>query len=127
MNYNLPDVTQPEIGYSIDIGLRYGKMPSSMLMSKFEETDMGEDENVYDDYARNTLTDRRPDTNYLAHEEPRGGVNQSKGYLNLIHYGHRGNSDDPNHSEICLGETAPDPRGTADTPDIKNFKEQNDF
>lgn len=129
MDYNLIKTTQGAIEYNIDQALPYGDMPPSMLMSKFEETDMGPDEDVYDDYARTTLTDWRPDTNKFEHEEARGGVNRSSGRLQLQYYGHRGNADPPYRPEIFDGFGGPedhDPRGINVDPDMKELRKQHD-
>jgi hypothetical protein len=128
-NYDLPEVKEGEIDYSIDIGGRYGAIPNDMIMSKFEETDIGDDEYDYDNYARRTLIDRRPDTNLLASEEPRGRVNSSSGFLNLRHYGHRGDANDAAHPEMFLGfggEEDADQRGVVVDPDFKKLKSQHD-
>jgi hypothetical protein len=125
MNYNLEQrVTQPE--YNIDIGGRYGDMPTAMLMSKFEETNAGPDESLYDDYARNTLTNWGPDTNLMEHERPRGGVNRRYGVLELRTNGHRGTAD-VEKPEIFLGFGGPedrDPRGVNVDPDMKQLTRQ---
>ena len=125
-SYELP-IVEGAIEYNIDIGQRWGDMPNDLITSKFEETDIGDDESSYDDYARTTLTDRRSDTNAFAHEEPRPRADSSKSYLNLIHYGHRGNADPAAHPEMFIGfggEEAVDLRGANDIPDFKKLKDQ---
>lgn len=128
MQYKLPHARPGRVEFDLDQAMPYGDMPMSMLAAKFEETDLGPDEDVYDFFARGVLTDRRPDTNnQMEHERPRGGVNASSGRLQLQYYGHRGNADDPAHPEVFLGfagEDEVDPRGTADGPDIKKLREQ---
>jgi hypothetical protein len=128
MNYNIDKLTVPtQIEYTVDENRQYGQLPMEMLMTKFEETDMGDEEGSYDDYARNVLTNWGPDTNFLAHEEPRGGVEARGGLLNLRYYGHRGVADNPYHPEVFIGFQGPedwDPRGTADEPDMKKIPEQ---
>lgn len=127
MDYNLAKVRPGEMSLSLDTAMNYGQMPHSLLVSKFEETDIGEDENVYDDYARGILVDKRPDQNKFEHEEARGGVNRSSGRLQLQYYGHRGNVDGPYHPEMFLGEAGPesrDPRGSNVDPDMKQLRAQ---
>lgn len=106
----------------------YGPMPSSMLMSKFEETNM-EMEPAYDDYARSLLTDRSPDTNYLAHEEPRQRTGAVSGKLQLQYGGHRGEVYTPYRPEHFDGFGGPedaDPRGHVLEPDMKAYTAQQD-
>ncbi len=127
MNYELANIVPSEISYNVDQALPYGDIPHAMLAAKFEETDIGADEDAYDNYARNTLMDRLPDKNKFEHEEPRGAVNMRSGKLQLQYYGHRGNADDPAHPEMFLGFGGPDdrdPRGTATDPDMKQLKRQ---
>ncbi len=104
-----------------------GAMPPSILMSKFEETDIGPDEDLYDNYVRNEASDWRPDTNLFAHEEPRGAVNRNYGRLQLQYYGHRGDAETPYRPEIFdgfAGEEDRDPRGINLDPDMKLMKKQ---
>ncbi len=124
MNYELPQPRESEIGYNVDVAMRYGDVPSDLLTSKFEETDIGPDEDDYDNYARGILVDQRPDTLMTAADEPRGRVNASAGRLQLQYYGHRGNAEPPAHPEMFLGFTDPDPRGYAVDPDFKKLKQQ---
>jgi len=115
------------IEYSLDIAGPYGDMPSSMLTSKFEETDVDESEMIFDDYARNTLTDWSPDTATFAHEEARGSVTARSGRLNWQYYGHRGTADDPYRPEIFDGFGGAedrDPRGINVDPDFKELRRQ---
>lgn len=134
MNYNLNETIRTVPGqyneqYSRDES-GFGAVPYDMVMSKFEETDMGDEENIYDDYARVNLTDRRPDTNLFAHEEARGSVNRRYGYLNLIHTGTRSGIDP---FEVYKPETfldgeflEPDPRGINVDPDFKELRKQHE-
>jgi hypothetical protein len=128
MNYDLARQGKPLIAHDIYNGMDWGELPSSILTSKFEETDLGPDENVYDNYARNTISDWRPDAATLAHEAPRGGVNRSKGFLQLRSDGHRGIAD-VEKPEIFLGFGGPedwDPRGVVTDPDFKQIKRQHE-
>jgi hypothetical protein len=128
MNYNIDKLVVPtQIEYTVDENRQYGQLPMEMLTTKFEETDMGDEEASYDDYARNVLTNWGPDTNFRTDEEPRGGVEARGGLLNLRYYGHRGVADNPYHPEVFIGFQGPedwDPRGTADEPDMKKIPEQ---
>jgi len=126
MNYNLEN---NNVEFDIDIGMRYGDMPSAMLVNKFEQTDIVEPDDVYDSYARNTITNWGPDVNLLEHEEARGGVNKASGRLQLQYYGHRGNCDQVYRPEIFDGFGGPDdrdPRGINPEPDMKNLRSQHE-
>jgi hypothetical protein len=127
MDYNLTRIVQSNPEYNIDQALPYGDMPSDLLVSRFEETDMGSDEAKYNDYARNTLTDWAPDPARFEHEMSRGGVNRSAGKLQLQYYGHRG-EEEAAHPEMFLGFGPEDeePRGINTEPDFKKYKTQQD-
>lgn len=127
MEYDLSKVIQGKIEYNIDHAMPFGDMPSSMLMSKFAETDMGDEEGAYDDYVRNEITEWGPDRNKFEHEEPRGGVNKNSGRLQLQYYGHRGSVDTPYRPEIFdafMGDEDRDPRGINVEPDSKELRKQ---
>lgn len=110
--------------YSIDIGGRYGDMPNDALASKWESTDdQDQAEYSYENYARNTMVDRRPDPVTFAYEEPRINPSQRYGYLNLIHTGTR-SGETPRHPEAFLEDTWGDPRGIAVDPDFKQLTRQ---
>lgn len=129
MDYKPPLVRQSDIRYTVDENRQFGQLPNTMLVAKFEETDMGPDENLYEDFARDTLIDKSPDTNLFAHEEPRGAVNARAGRIQLLNNGHRGDANDPHHPEIFLGFLGPedsDPRGIAVDPDFKQLKRQHE-
>lgn len=109
--------------------MNYGSLPPSMLTSKFEETDIGDEEDRYDDYARGTLTDWGPDTVAFEHERHRGGVNARSGRLQAQYYGHRGDADIPYKPERFDGFIGPedrDPRGINTDPDLKELRKQYD-
>ncbi len=132
MDYDLKARTvQGRIEYSIDHAMPFGDFAPSILMAKYEETDIGNDEDVYDNYARDTLVDQRPDTNLFACEEARGGVNARSGYLELIHGGHRGSVDTPyvpERFDQFIGPEDQDPRGNNNdgAPDMKQLRRQED-
>jgi hypothetical protein len=106
----------------------FGSMADSMLIDMFEETKVDYDEEmIYDDYARTTLMDHMPDKNKMEHEEPRGGVNQNAGVLQLRYNGHRGEADTPYMPEIFTGFMGDhEPRGIAVDPDFKELRKQHD-
>ena len=127
MNYDLTKTVQGAIEYNVDEAMAYGDMPSSMLMSKYEETAMGPDEDMYENYARTTLTDKTPDTNKFEHEEPRGAVNRRSGKLQLQYYGHRGDTDTVYRPELFYGFGGPEDRevrGINVDPDMKEYRKQ---
>lgn len=129
MNYDLARQGYGQIDYSIKQGLRSGDMPSTMLMEKFEETDMNDndDEIAYDSFVRTEICNWGPDKGgLLEHEGRRGGVNASKGILQLRATGHRGSAD-VEKPEIFLGFAGPedrDPRGINVDPDMKQLRRQ---
>lgn len=127
MDYNLTKTVEGKIEYNTGQAMPYGDMPPSMLVAKFEETDMGPDEEAYNNYARTTLCNWGPDTNKFESENARGGVNRRSGRIQLQYYGHRGDADDPYRPEIFDGFIGPedrDPRGICVDPDMKEFTKQ---
>jgi hypothetical protein len=127
MDYNLNRQRYGKPEYNIDIGGRSGDVPSTMLMEKFEETDIGgNDELAYDGYVRREICDFGPDTNLFEHERRRGGVNRASAMLELRSNGHRGSAD-VEKPEIFLGFGGPedrDPRGINVDPDMKQLVRQ---
>lgn len=130
MEYDLTKTVEGHIGYDVGDDSPFGEMAPSMLMAKFEETNIAEDEYGYDNYARTTLTNWGPDENKFEHEEPRGGVNRNAGYLQLRYNGHRGEGNgDPYRPEIFdgfMGNEDRDPRGINVDPDFKQLRSQLD-
>lgn len=130
MNYDLMNggANTAQSGYdnfTIDQGLRYGQMPHELLAVKFEETDLGyDDEEDFDNYARQTLMDRGPDTAMTAADEPRRNSSGWGGRLNLRLHGTRGSGDLPNHGEMFLGEIDTDPRAHVVEPNMGSMREQ---
>lgn len=152
MNYQLPNSYQKELidypdeqfhnyddteeSYQINRGLRYGDMPSEMLMSKFDETNLDFDtyqplENL-DNHWRTTLKDLSPQPSSLE-SDMRRTDNQSKSFLNHRYHGTRGNSDvEVHHPEMFLGfhgEEDREERGGGHgtnplEPDMKEFTKQ---
>jgi hypothetical protein len=106
----------------------FGTMEDSMIIDMFEETNVDyNEEEIYDSYARTTLQDRTPDKNKMEYEEPRGGVNQNAGILQLHYNGHRGEADTPYMPEIFtgfMGGSDRDPRGINQDPDFKQLSKQ---
>lgn len=111
--------------HSLYVGMPYGGLPYDALTAKFEETDAGEDvEGEYDDYMRGELVDWSADKNLFEDEEPWKNVTAASGRLNARYRGGRGEENDAYMPELFLGETAPDPRGTAPGPDMKRYVDQ---
>ena len=131
MNYNIESTysTPTQIEYSVDENRQYGQLPFGQLKTKFEETDMGDEENLFDEYARGVLTNYGPDNNFFAYEEPRSSQAIARGgHLNSLLYMDRSGSDPAAHPEMFLGFQGSedwDPRGTAVDPDFKKFAAQN--
>lgn len=124
------DMTEPN--YTIDIGLRYGDMPSEMLMAKFDETNIDSDTyqplEQINDHWRTTLTDMGPEPRTMEEDQPRTD-NQSKAFLNFRHHGNRSEGDyDVHMPEMFLGfhgEEDREPRGgnAGTNPMDPDFKE----
>lgn len=131
MDYDLANRmnrVEGKIEYSLNVAMPFGEMPPGMLESKFEETDIGPDENAYDDYARNIVCDWTADTNRMEHEEPRNSIGNS-GYLQLRYNGHRGDTSidevyRPEHFDQFIGDEDRDPRGSQVDPDMKQMTRQ---
>lgn len=126
MDYDLARQVSGRVEYNIDQATPYGDMPNSMLASRFEETDMGPDEGLYNHFVRGEIKDWGPDTNLMEHERPRGRVNASAGMIQLRHEGHRGTAEVDN-PEAFLGFSGPedwDPRGIKTDPDMKEYTAQ---
>ncbi len=127
MDYNLSGVATwapqvPPVG-EFHFGGIYGNagaIPMPNLIAKFEETPTPDDETAYHDFARVAAMDERPDQTPMAHEERRGRNDSSKGFLNLLHGGHRGAAEPPRHPEqyFGFGPEDRDPRGIADEPNM---------
>jgi hypothetical protein len=137
VNNNFHNYDDTEDNYSIDIGLRYGDMPSEALMQKFDESNIEADDyqplEVLDDHWRSTLKDLSAQPTSLESDYRRTD-NQSASFLNWRYRGTRGNSDVEVHQpEMFLGfhgEEDREPRGGfAGTnplePDFKEFTKQN--
>lgn len=85
-----------------------GDMPDDFLLSKFEETNLDFNENMINDYQRNILKDRRPDTTFFEHEKPR--VNQySQNFINARNMGTFYDKA-PQHPEMFYGFIGPEHR-----------------
>lgn len=129
MEYNIgnsgPRQRVSDIGYTVDNDMFMAKMPRDLLASKFEETDLGDESGLYDDYVRGEIKDFRPDKSRFEHEEIRRPTGMS-GMLDLRTTGHRGTAD-YERPEMFLGFGGRedwDPRGTALDPDFKKLEAQ---
>ena len=126
MDYSLTRQRHSTPQYDLDTSLPYGDVPNTMLMRKFEETDVGDEEMAYDTFVRGEIKNWAPDTAIYEHERSRGGVNQRSGKLNLQYEGHRGSAQYERPEEF-LGFGGPedrDPRGTNVDPDMKELTRQ---
>ena len=102
-------------------GSKYGTIPRRMLEDKYEVTLIDENPDRTNQFMRTTLKDFRADPILFESDNPRTNAMTSVGALNLRLHGSRGNKSGPNHSEMFLGFTDHDPRGTATDPDFKNY------
>lgn len=104
-------------------GGKYGTIPRRLLEDKYEITLIDEDPDRSNQFMRSTLKDFRADPVLFESDNPRTNAMTSIGALNLRLHGSRGNTSGPNHSEMFLGFTDHDPRGTATDPDFKKYTE----
>lgn len=113
-------------------GMPYGGMPYDSILYKLEETDIGEqlqlyeDEKLYKQYVRSEIIDWRPDQTFLESDHPRRDTALSKSIINLRYAGGRGSEDDiyPRHPELFIGFSGNDPRGTSGQPRLDQIKTQ---
>lgn len=137
VNNDFHNYDDTETNFSIDNGLRYGDMPSEMLMQKFDETNVDFDSyqplETLDDHWRSTLKDLSAQPTSLESDYRRTDT-QSESILNLHHRGTRSVSDvDVHQPEMFLGfhgEEDREPRGGCKgtnplEPDFKEFTKQN--
>jgi len=105
------------VGLKNGQALKYGTIPRKLLEDRFAITDMDEDPDRTNLYMRNVLKDNRPDSIAFG-DELSHNVATSNGALNLRLNGSRGTLNS-NHSEMFIGFTDHDPRGS--NPDV-NYK-----
>lgn len=120
-------IVPSDMELTVDPGMRWGEMPRDALISKFEETYTGEQHaDLVQDYVRNEIMDRRYDKPLFEDEAPRGRTNQQAGYLQLIHYGHRGNEEVERPEQFLGfgGYEEIDPRGVVQDPNMEKMKDQ---
>lgn len=115
----------PELGDYVSGGPDYGEMPYEALMAKFDFTNDGDTEYLYEQDARHTLKDRRPDAPTMSHEEARKTTHNA-GHLNVRYYGGRGTLNAPAHPEINLSLMDKEPRRNFDGPDMRELRLQGD-
>lgn len=116
------------IRYEVDQAFNYGNLPADDMRRKFEETNSGPDEDLYDNYARGQLTNWGPDPLLFEHEQARGGITRRSGIVESRTTGHRGTADYA-RPELFLGFAGPeerDPRGINTDPDMRKLKQQQD-
>lgn len=80
----------------------YPHMPGDMLAAKFEETVLAHEEENYDDYMRQAVTDKGPDPNLLGDVQPHRTEN-SDYRLNLQYHGTTGKQELPYNPEAFVG------------------------
>ncbi len=129
MQYDLQTDALPD--FNLDRAVVNGGIPESMIMAKYEETDIGETDDNYTDYVRGEIVDYRSDKSLFEHEESRGGVNKNSGRLQAQYYGHRGNVDmaeiyRPEIFDGFMGPEDRDPRGINTDPDMKLMRKQHE-
>lgn len=126
--YNIADKMTSRTGV---IAGSYGALPDDMLMAKYQVTDIEFDENEYNNYARRTLSDFRPDAPYLESDQARDPADRGSGNLstmriNLRENGFRSDASPWLEEGQFLEHEAleRDPRGTSNMPDFNEYKRQ---
>ena len=61
-----------------------GAIPDDMLLDKYRVTDIEFDENEYNNFARRTLADFRPDAPFLESDQPRDPSDRGSGNLSAM-------------------------------------------
>jgi hypothetical protein len=105
------------MGHRIIRSKETGTIPREILEKKFEYTDFDEDDERTDKYMRRSARYNGPDSILWESDMPRRSAATNVGLLNLRLNGSLGTKADQNHSEMFLGFTGHDPRGTSDLPD----------
>ena len=100
----------------------YRYIDNEKLKRKFEVTNILENQNILDDYYKNTLRDFSPDPATFAYEEARKNYD-SVGKLNTHYYGRR-NDKEPFQNDLFLGFTDKDPRSIHNGPLMGKYQEQ---
>lgn len=112
----------------------FGGLPDDMLMDKFRISDVDFDESEYDNFARRTLADYRPDAPFFESDQPRdpsdrGSGNQSEMRISLRENGSRTEHMPWLEEGQFLDHHAleRDPRGVNNMPDFNEYKRQAQF
>lgn len=100
----------------------YRYIDNEKLKKKFEVTNILENQNILDDFYKNTLKDFSPDLPTFAYEESRKN-HDSVSKLNTHYYGRR-NTTEPFQNDLFLGFTDKDPRSIHNGPLMGKYQEQ---
>jgi len=123
-------------GELISDDMPYGGIPYSKYLPKFEITDpkimnIGidnsmtnlNDNNPYNDYVRSEIVNWGPDAPLFESDHVGRDPGQSRGKINLMYNGNRGNTSDiPRHPEMFIGFTGNDPRGATNDPRLEQMR-----
>jgi hypothetical protein len=108
-----------------------GAIPDDMLLDKYRVTDIEFDENEYNNFARRTLADFRPDAPFLESDQPRDPSDRGSGNLSAMKISLRENGfrseatpwlDEGQFLDHHALER--DPRGASNMPDFNEYKRQ---
>jgi len=124
MDYSI-GLQQPsnDISYTIRESMRYGGLPDSFLLNKFEETDMGDEEMRYNNFAREQIMAFNVAAEPTLESDIPRTYFESKGFLNLLHSGNRA-GEEPAMPEIFTELTDKEPRRNATDPDYRELTKQ---
>jgi hypothetical protein len=119
-------------GELISDDMPYGGIPYNKILPKFEITanengaDMVtnlNDKNPYNDYVRSEIVNWGPDAPLFESDHVGRDPGQSRGKINLMYNGNRGNTADlPRHPEMFIGFTGNDPRGATNDPRLEQMR-----
>jgi len=96
-------------------GLPYGDMPYDGYFDKLKISNVVDDD-LYNEYARNELSDRNFDKPFLESDRPKSDTSLSRSIINLRYNGRRGTGNNPQHTELFIGELGNDNRGISNDP-----------
>lgn len=130
------DIKYGLTGELISDEMPYGSIPYDKYLPKFEITDPQiintgvengmtnlYDKNQYNDYARSEIVNWGPDTPLFESDHVSRDPDRSRGKINLLYNGNRGNfADLPRHPEMFIGFTGNDPRGATNDPRLEQMR-----
>jgi hypothetical protein len=122
-------------GELISDDMTYGGIPYNKFLPKFEMTPNNiintgidtptnlNDKTPYNDYIRSEIVNWGSDAPLFESDHTGRDPSQSRGKINLMYNGNRGNTADlPRHPEMFIGFTGNDPRGATNDPRLEQIR-----